>query len=257
MKRPLILLTNDDGVAARGLTALRSELEALAQVVVCAPELNQSAVSHGLTLQNVLRLRRVDASTFALDGTPADCVYVALGAGERILPRRPGLVVSGMNHGPNLGVDINYSGTVAAAREAALRGVSAVAISTDPKTDSGAAAALAAELVRRLLQHEAAEGERHGAPLLLNVNIPAGAGWQLRVTRQGGRPYAVDVVSRTDPRGHEYLWIGTGELDRSLGAPAESDTAAFFAGRVSVTPLRVDLSADDQRERVRRIVAGA
>ncbi|HHH12021.1 MAG TPA: 5'/3'-nucleotidase SurE, partial [Sorangium sp.] len=107
--RPLILLSNDDGFDAAGLVALRTALQRFAHVVVCAPLTNQSASSHSLTLNSVLRLRRVEDDTFAVDGTPADCVYIALHAAERILPRWPDMVVSGMNHGPNLGIDVVYS----------------------------------------------------------------------------------------------------------------------------------------------------
>src|SRR5262249_24114157 len=117
IERPLVLLSNDDGCAAAGLLALRDALATWATVVVCAPELNQSATSHSLSLHRPLRLRVVEDGLFALDGTPADCVYVALHSGTRVLERRPDLVVSGMNHGLNLGVDVFYSGTVAAARE--------------------------------------------------------------------------------------------------------------------------------------------
>jgi 5'-nucleotidase len=129
--RPLVLLSNDDGVTAKGLLALRDALAKDADVVICAPDQNQSATSHSLSLHRILRLRRVDEGVFTLDGTPADCVYVALHAGTRVLPRRPDLVVSGMNHGLNLGGDVFYSGTVAAAREAALRGIPSIASSAD------------------------------------------------------------------------------------------------------------------------------
>src|ERR1044071_689169 len=122
-ERPLVLLSNDDGFAAPGLLAMRDALSAFADVVVCAPELNQSATSHSLSLHRSLRLRHVEEGTFSVDGTPADCVYVALNSGARILPRRPDIAVSGLNHGLNLGIDVFYSGTVAAAREAAMRGI--------------------------------------------------------------------------------------------------------------------------------------
>ena len=120
-----ILLSNDDGFFAPGLQVLRTALATFAEVVVCAPESNQSATSHSLSLNRILRLRDHGHGIHSVDGTPADCVYVALNSGTRLLPRRPDLVVSGMNHGPNLGTDVFYSGTVAAAREGALRGVPA------------------------------------------------------------------------------------------------------------------------------------
>jgi 5'-nucleotidase len=236
--RPLVLLSNDDGVAAEGLEALRAALALHADVVVCAPEQNQSATSHSLSLGRVLRLRRVRDDVFAVDGTPADCVYVALHAPGRVLPRRPDVCVSGMNHGLNLGVDAFYSGTVAAAREAALRGIPAVAVSADLAADRAAAATVGASIALA-----AAELGREGrAPegLLLNVNIPPGAGWPIRATCAGQRTYDHDVIFRLDPRGKEYLWIGGAEV-RHGDAPG-SDTEAHDAGAVSITPLTLDLT---------------
>jgi 5'-nucleotidase len=237
--RPLILLSNDDGYAASGLVAVQTELAPHADVVVCAPEVNQSAMSHSLSLHRVLRLREVAAGVFAIDGTPADCVYVALHAGTRILPRRPDLIVSGMNHGLNLGADVFYSGTVAAAREGAFRGVPAIALSADMGADRAAAAALGVKLALAL--HAAARGRELRVAPLLNVNIPAGNAWRVRATRIGARLYAEEVVFRKDPRGREYLWIG-GAGVRHDQVPG-SDTEAFDEGWASVTPLTLDLFA--------------
>lgn len=236
--RPLVLLSNDDGIAAEGLEALRAALAVHADVVVCAPEQNQSATSHSLSLGRVLRLRKVREGVFAVDGTPADCVYVALHARGRVLPRLPDLCVSGMNHGLNLGVDAFYSGTVAAAREAALRGIPAVAVSADLAADREAAAAAGAAIAM-----EAAATARAGAApggFLLNVNIPPGTSWPVRATCAGQRTYDHDVVFRLDPRGKEYLWIGGADV-RHGDAPG-SDTEAHDAGVVSVTPLTLDLT---------------
>jgi 5'-nucleotidase len=243
--RPLVLLSNDDGVHAPGLVALRAELARAADVVVCAPESNQSATSHSLTLHRALRLREHSAGglvdTFSLDGTPADCVYVALHSGTRVLPRRPDLVVSGMNHGLNLGADVFYSGTVAAAREGALRGLPAVAISADRGADRERAAALGARLALAALEHAR---ERPG-PFLLNVNIPPcpsepGTDWEVRATKLGSRLYEDEVVYRRDPRGDEYLWIGGALLEHE--AVPGSDTEAHDARIASVTPLVLDLA---------------
>ncbi|APR77219.1 5-nucleotidase SurE [Minicystis rosea] len=241
--RPLILLSNDDGVLAPNLTAMREALAEHADVVVCAPELNQSATSHSLSLHRILRLREVSSGVFGLDGTPADCVYVALHSGTRVLPRRPDLVVSGMNHGLNLGVDVFYSGTVAAAREAALRGLPSIAVSADSGADRVAAARLGAQLaLGALAAFRRAPGPR--APLL-NVNIPPGDRWPVRATRLGARLYSEDVDYRRDPRGREYLWIGgAGEVRHDL-VPG-SDTEAYDEGAASVTPLSLDLWAADQ-----------
>src|SRR5690606_12634476 len=149
--------------------------------------------------------------------TPADCIYVALHSGKRLLPRWPDMVVSGMNHGPNLGVDVIYSGTVAAAREAAQRGIPAVAVSADARANREAAAALGAQVVEKTW-HELDErghlrSHRREQILtpLLNVNIPRGDEWQVMSTRLGRRLYADDVIYRRDPRRREYLWIGGSE----------------------------------------------
>ena len=250
--RPLILLSNDDGYAADGLVALRNALARHADVVVCAPEINQSATSHSLSLHRVLRLRGRGPGVFALDGTPADCIYVALHAGVRVLPRRPDLVVSGMNHGLNLGSDIFYSGTVAAAREGALRGIPSVAVSADLNADPEAAAALGAKLALGLL-----DAARRGAPRpapLLNVNVPPGTGpWPVRATRIGARLYTEEVLFRDDPRGREYLWIG-GAGVRHDHVPG-SDTEAHDEGFASVTPLTLDLWASGHQELVAGLVA--
>ncbi len=237
MSRPLVLLSNDDGVAAEGLEALREALAPHADVVVCAPEVNQSATSHALSLGRVLRLRRVREGVFAVDGTPADCVYVALHARGRVLPRLPDLCVSGMNHGLNLGVDAFYSGTVAAAREAALRGIPSVAVSADLAADRAAAAAVGAAVALGAI---AAAAQAAARSLLLNVNIPPGSRWAVRATCAGLRTYDHDVVFRLDPRGKEYLWIGGSEV-RHDDAPG-SDTEAHDQGVVSVTPLTLDLT---------------
>jgi 5'-nucleotidase len=237
MERPLILLSNDDGFDAQGLVTLREELARFAQVVVCAPRTNQSASSHSLTLNTVLRLSRIDEDVYALDGTPADCVYVALHSEQRVLPRRPDMVVSGMNLGPNLGVDVVYSGTVAAAREAANRGIPAVAISADVRAHRQSAAVLGAEVVRAA--HSELVRQKTAVAPLLNVNIPAGERWVLRATRLGRRLYHDEVIYRQDPRRREYLWIG-GSRVRHEG-DADTDTVAWDRGEASLTPLTLDM----------------
>lgn len=232
MQKPLVLLANDDGYRARGLGLLRQALLPLAEVVVCAPEVEQSAASHALSLHRPLRLFTHDDGVFSVDGTPADCVYVALHGERRVLPRRPDVVVSGVNHGVNLGDDVFYSGTVAAAREGALKGIPALAVSAAPDADLEAAAELAAKLTLGLA--------RLGrAPALINVNVPRGRDWPLRATRLGRRIYRDEVDFRRDPRGREYLWIGGPGADH---APVPgSDTEAFDAGVVGLTPLVLDL----------------
>jgi 5'-nucleotidase len=250
--RPLILLSNDDGYRAKGIGLLAEALRTIGDVVVCAPETEQSTTSHSLTLTRPLRLRQVEASLFAVDGTPADCVYVALNAATRVLPRPPDLVVSGMNHGLNLGTDVFYSGTVAAAREGALRGIPAIAASADLHADPATAGEVCARLALALAEVAPVSPDRfkQGAALsfqlrvpapLINVNFPPGRGWDVVATRLGWRLYEDLVEFRHDPRGREYLWIGGGGVrhENLVG----SDTDAHDAGKVSVTPLLLDLTA--------------
>ena len=215
---------------------MRDALSAHFEVVVIAPETEQSAMSHSLSLHRPLRLRTVEAGMFAVDGTPADCVYVALHSGGRVFPRRPALIVSGINRGLNLGQDVFYSGTVAAAREGALRGLPAIAISAHPWADLARVAAFTTELGLKLL----------GLPpraLLLNVNVPKAWSGEVRATRIGSRIYEEVVDFRHDPRGREYLWIGGPGVrhERDTG----TDTDAYDDGAASITPLMLDLT---QRE---------
>jgi len=233
--RPLVLLSNDDGHASAGIRAMHDALASHADVVVLAPETEQSASSHALSLHRPLRLRAAGPGVFALDGTPADCVYVALHAGARVLPRRPDLVVSGINHGMNLGQDAFYSGTVAAAREGALRGIPAVATSAHGSADLAAAADLSARVALALLASRPARG------LLLNVNVPGRWTGEVRATRLGARIYEEVVDFRIDPRGREYLWLG-GPGVRHERDPG-TDTDAYDDGAVSITPLGLDLTS--------------
>ena len=250
MTRPLILLSNDDGVQARGLRTLREALLTIADVITVAPHDEQSAGSHSLTLSRPLRHRELDVDLHSIDGTPADCIYVALYR-ERFLPRWPDLVVSGINHGYNLGTDVFYSGTVAAAREAALRGLPAIAFSLGPKGSFVEAARVAVELSARLL---AAQGRESGT--LLSVNFPPGEEYKgTRATRLGRRIYVDEVDVRLDPRGKEYYWIGG---PHARHEPLEgSDTEAVDAGFVSVTPLILDATSREERALAEWLAQGA
>jgi 5'-nucleotidase len=245
--RPLVLLSNDDGYASAGLRAMRDALAVTADVVVLAPETEQSASSHSLSLHRALRLRAVEAGIFALDGTPADCVYVALHAGVRVLPRRPDLIVSGINHGMNLGQDAFYSGTIAAAREGALRGIPAVATSAHASADTGAVAELCARIAFELLAAHAGTGA------LLNVNVPRQWTGEIRATRLGARIYEELVDFRSDPRGREYLWLGGPGVRHERAAG--TDTDAYDDGAASITPLRLDLTATVQHAMTEALVA--
>ncbi len=248
MNRPLLLLSNDDGHRAIGIHRLRAALAQIADVVICAPEVEQSAASHAISLHRPLRLLEHAPGVFAVDGTPADCVYTALYGGTRILPRRPDVVVSGLNHGVNLGDDVFYSGTVAAAREGALRGIPAIAFSATEGAELEAAAELARDLVWSLLT---AVPPR---PLLLNVNFPVGSGWRVRATRSGSRIYKDEVEYRMDPRGREYLWLG-GPPGATHTQAEGTDTWAFDSGEVGVTPLTLSAWDNAQGERTRQLVA--
>jgi 5'-nucleotidase len=249
MARPLILLSNDDGYTALGIRRLRDALVTFADVIICAPATEQSATSHSISLNRPLRLHEAEPRVFCVDGTPADCVYVALHAEQRVVPRRPDLVVAGMNHGLNLGNDVFYSGTVAAAREGALRGVSALAFSAAATTETGAACRLAAEICK------GAAPVLTDRTVLLNINFPPGSTWPVRATELGNRVYQDGVLFRSDPRGGEYLWIGTGGVQHS-GTDA-SDTAAFDAGVVGVTPLSLQLWANQHDSIAREVISRA
>jgi 5'-nucleotidase len=233
--RPLVLLSNDDGHASRGLAAWREALSRVADVVSLAPEHEQSASSHALSLRRPLRLRRIEENRFALDGTPADCVYVALHGGERILPRSPDLVVSGINLGLNLGQDAFYSGTIAAAREAALRGIPSIAASSHTSLDLDKVARVATGVASALLKTGL---ER---PPLLSLNFPKGWDGGVRATRLGRRIYEERVEFRKDPYGGEYLWLGGPGVrhDKNEG----TDTDAYDEGVASITPLVLDLTS--------------
>ena len=239
-ERPLILVSNDDGVLAEGCIALREALAEWAEVFTVAPLHEQSAQSHAISLHRPLRHKELAPNVHAIDGTPVDCVYVALFRND-LLPRKPDLVCSGINHGPNLGSDVHYSGTVAAAREGALRGIPAVAFSAlGGLAALGPAAEQASAIARRIL----AAPRPKGRPLLLSVNIPGGEIQGARATRLGRRQYSEGVDERTDPRGGSYFWIGgPGSVDHP---PMEgADTEAVDAGFVSITPLSLRATEPD------------
>jgi len=233
--RPLVLLSNDDGHASRGLSALYEALGAHCDVVVVAPEHEQSASSHALSLRKPLRLRRLDEQRFALDGTPADCVYLALHGGTRVLPRRPDLVLSGINLGLNLGQDAFYSGTIAAAREAALRGIPSIASSAHVSLDLARVARASTRIA--LMLACSAPQER----TLLSLNFPKDWSGGVRATRLGTRIYEERVEFRKDPYQHEYLWLG-GPGVRHEKNPG-TDTDAYDEHVASITPLVLDLTS--------------
>lgn len=232
-ERPVFLLTNDDGVQAAGLRTLRTALLPLGHVVVVAPTTEQSATSHSITLNRPLRHIEHATDVHSIDGTPADCVYLALFE-PRFLPRRPDLVLSGVNHGPNLGTSVFYSGTVAGAREAALRDIPAIAFSHDGDAEAPWIGSFVLEMTKRLLAAEKLVGHT----VLLNVNFPAERPRGVRVTRVGRYVYEEKVIPRLDPGGREYFWIGGRVID--YGEVLGSDKRSVDEGYVSVTPLALE-----------------
>lgn len=232
----MILVTNDDGIAAEGLRTLAEAMRSLGEVTIIAPDREQSATSHSLTLHRPLRIRKVADGILSVDGTPTDCVLLGV---HGFLKEPPTLVVSGINHGPNMGNDVLYSGTVSAASEGAFLGIPSIAFSlaTWEPSDFAAAGHIATHLVRLLLRH----GLKPGA--CLNVNIPplpASEIRGLRVARLGRRVFRDVVVEKTDPRGKSYYWIG-GE-DPTWDPDEASDFHAVSHGYVAVTPLSFELT---------------
>lgn len=228
-----ILLTNDDGAEAHGLMAVRDQLAELGQVVVVAPYEEKSAVSHGLTLHYPIRTIELGSDHYALTGTPADCVLFAL---RQLLPEPPDLVVSGINHGANLGDDILYSGTVAGAREASINGIPSLAVSQVLDKQSAPDFKTAAAFVRSLIEDLFPERIPPGG--FLNVNIPKGKLAGYRFTRQGSKRAASKIEEKLDPRGRKYYWIGPDESEWII--EADTDYQAIQDGVVSITPLHRD-----------------
>ena len=234
--RPLILISNDDGIHAAGLIALAEAVGDIGDVLVVAPERERSAVSQSITLHKPLRTNEVAPGRFAVSGSPVDCVYLAL---AHLAPRTPDLVISGINGGYNLGSDVFYSGTVGAACEGALKGIPAIAVSRGlaERENYALAARFAATLGAALLRRPPPDRT------VLNVNVPPGAGERYRWTRLGARVYHDVVETRADPRGKPYDWIG-GPVVRTE-QPSDSDCFAVEHQLISITPLALDLTAYD------------
>ena len=231
-----ILITNDDGIHAPALVALQHALSEIGAVTVVVPDRDQSATSHSLTLHRPLRIHRHDGNRFSVDGTPTDCVLIAW---HGLLEHKPDLVVSGINHGPNMGEDVFYSGTVAAAIEGAMQGVPAIAASLVTRET--------ADFVEpaRFIRDLASEVMRRGSSgkQVLNVNLPHRP-WSevrgVRFTKLGTRVYTDTLIEKTDPRGRAYYWIGGREP--VWQADEGTDFQAVSEGYISVTPLALDLT---------------
>jgi len=241
----LILLTNDDGIHSAGLQALADQLQPLGRVAVVAPDRERSAIGHALTLHEPLRAEEIARDRWAISGTPTDAVSLGI---LSLLKEKPDLVISGINKGGNMGDDLTYSGTVAAAMEATLMGVPAIAVSLASQSfkydDFLHASGVARQLAKTVLEH--------GLPAdtFLNINVPDRESLGIRLTRQGKRIYEDAVVENVDPRGRSYYWIGAGSLDfQDLEG---TDFHAVHNGYVSVTPLHLDLTNYAAIDRLRQ-----
>ena len=244
---PIILVTNDDGYRSEGITALADALRPLGEVTIVAPVEEASAIGHALTLRRPLRLEAIREGVYAVDGTPTDCVNMAI---TQIFKGLPDLVVSGINKGWNLGDDVTYSGTVAGALEGALLGVPALAVSLsatrkayDFSFAAQAAATMASAMFRRPLP----------AWTFLNVNLPKGKPKGFRVTVQAKRNHITSIAERHDPKGRAYYWIEEGQDEWT--PHDRSDYQAVRDGYVSVTPLHPDLTAHEALSAVEELTA--
>ncbi len=242
----IALLTNDDGVNADGLFALKKELSKTFQVWVVAPDREQSATSHSLTLQHPLRINKIAERFYGVDGTPTDAVMLGVHA---ILKKKPDILISGINHGPNMGDDVSYSGTVAAAMEGTILNIPSIAVSNvnwNPR-HLAPGARFVSKLAKFVL--------KNGLPqyTFLNVNVPDRKQpiKKLKITRLGKRAYSDVVIEKIDPRGRNYYWIGEQSL---IWEKKEEDTdfAAIKKGCVSITPLHLDMTDYRALDQIKR-----
>jgi 5'-nucleotidase len=240
MKR--ILVTNDDGLSSDGIRALADALRPLGEVTIVAPTQEASAIGHALTLRRPLRIEQVEPGVFAVDGTPTDCVNLAV---TTVFKGLPDFVASGINKGWNIGDDVTYSGTVAGALEGALLGVPGIAVSlrfTRGTYDFGPAARAAASVTEWVFTY--------GLPprTFLNLNVPKGEPKGSRLTTQGARNHVTSVIERHDPKGRAYYWIEEGESEWLTDD--RSDYRAVHDGFLSITPLQPDLTAHSALSRL-------
>ncbi len=236
-----ILLTNDDGIYAPGIAALKHQIQDLGQITVVAPAIEQSGVGHSITFSQPLRIREVHLNKefvgYGVSGSPADCVKLAI---HEIMENKPDVVISGLNMGANVGIHILYSGTVAAAVEAAIMGFPSIAVSfeiTEHYADVHDAAKVARNVIERIIKHKLPRGS------LLNVNIPSRPANQIKgikITRQFAHDFKETFDKRTDPGGKAYYWLmGT---DKLIHHEEGTDLSAVNEGYISITPLRYDLT---------------
>lgn len=235
--KPTILLTNDDGFYAEGIQVLFEGMQDLGNVYIVAPDREQSATSLALTLHHPLRVKSVRDKVFAVDGTPTDCVYLAV---RKLLPAIPDLIVSGINRGPNLGQqDISYSGTVGGAVQGTFLQICSMAVSHYPSPTGSfnfpACSQVVQLISRRLLEHPLPQG------ITLNVNIPFPPFKGIRLSKLGQKRYHPEIIVKKDPRNRDYYWIGTG-TPQAIG-DQDSDVQLIKQGYITATPLHRDLTA--------------
>lgn len=243
---PTILITNDDGISSPGIKALEIALKPLGTVYTVAPETEQSAVAHALTLHRPLRSEKIGRNRYFINGTPTDCVIIAV---SKLLAKKPDIIISGINNGANLGDDITYSGTVAAAIEGTLLGIPSIAISlvTDYKIGDGLnKSASKLKIAADYLKETAMKVLDKGLPYdtLLNINVPNTEKVKgVKITKQGKRVYDNSIQELRDPRGRECFWIGGGIPQWDTGG--NTDLEAVNSGYISVTPVHLDLTNYD------------
>ncbi|MFC3848253.1 5'/3'-nucleotidase SurE [Helicobacter baculiformis] len=243
--KPHILLTNDDGYEARGLLALRDALSSIADVMVVAPKNERSACGHGITISVPLRIEEIDKDYFRVDdGTPSDCVCLAVSMSQRPFD----LMISGINHGSNMGEDVLYSGTVAGAIEGTLHKIPSIAISQSiqdrakfAQHDFSMATQIALRLVQQCIEHGFPFASK--ARKFLNVNIPQNAPKGIKITQKGVRLYTNNVHLKTDPKGKQYCWLGLNPLKWEERGGALSDFEAIARGYVSITPITLNMTS--------------
>lgn len=234
--KPLIFLTNDDGFFAEGIKALSRNLKDLGRIYVVAPDRERSTTSLSLTLRRPLRVKKIKTNTYAVDGTPADCVYIAI---KKLLPQKPSLLISGINKGPNLGQqDISYSGTVAAAFQGTFLQIPSMAVSLSPDKNHQYSYDFSARIVKsialKLLENKLPE------KMTLNINFPPPPIKGIKLTKLGQKRYNPEVIEKKDPRQDPYYWIGTG--NPKAEGDKNSDVMVVKEGYISITPLHTDLT---------------
>ena len=235
-KKPLILLSNDDGYQAEGILVLRKAIKKLGRVVVVAPDQQRSAASHSITLHRPLRIDNPEKDLYFVSGTPTDCVMLAT---HEIMDSTPDLILSGINHGPNLGDDVHYSGTVSVAYEGGIMVIPSIAFSlaAGEGRHFESAAHFAVRITRKVLKEGLPKG------IILNVNVPDLPLSKIKgceFTKQGKRDYGDIIVEKVDPKGRKYYWIGGNES--GFEDIPDSDCNAIRADKVSITPLKVDIT---------------